>query len=69
VLKGSCWTFLKDETSSGIVPGEVVEAVKNGPQGTEVGIPLAYQSADPFHSELFGLVLEPLHNHSHDIFI
>jgi hypothetical protein len=37
--------------------------------GLETGIPLTYQLMDPLYKELSGLLLEPLHHLSLDVFI
>ena len=49
-----------NETSSGIVVGEEIEAVKNITHGNEAGIPLAQQLMDPLCKFLQELLLEPL---------
>jgi hypothetical protein len=51
-----------NETCSGTVLGERVEAIKNSPTGIETGKPLMYRPMDPLCKELTGLLLEPLYH-------
>jgi hypothetical protein len=56
-----------NETHSGVAVGK--EAINIVPVDAEAGIPFMQQLMDHLCKELPGLLLEPLHHHSHVVFV